>query len=249
MRRRRSPRRPGAVPEHRRRHGAAGRALPATTPAALDHRRSRPTRCRRQRRGARRRRAPGWSSSSTCHWMKNGRPLAKGRVVSHEMPAELHPVRPRAAHRQRLVAGPPRGSFDVVGPEAQRTGTLADLGETSLHPRADRAGRGLVAVDDGHQLDVAAAERHDAVARAVPDVATAGDRRQPVLVVVATGRRLEILDDDDHMVDGQHVLSEAGSARRPPARGRRAAARTGRSRPRVRGRFVPASSPSRTAGW
>ena len=132
--------------------------------------------------------------------------VAERRVVSHEVPAELHPVGPRAAHRQRLVAGSPRATASM---SSVRRHSAPGPSPTSASRRCthDPTGlrRRLVAVDDGHQLDVAAAERHDAVARAVPDVTTAGDRRQPELVVVATGRRLEIVDDDDHMVDGQHA--------------------------------------------
>ena len=67
--------------------------------------------------------------------------VGQGRVVGHEMPVEFHPVRPRAAHRQRLVAGPPGRGFDVVGPEAQRTGTSPTSASRRSHPRAD----GLVA--------------------------------------------------------------------------------------------------------
>ena len=46
--------------------------------------------------------------------------LAEGGIVGHQVPVELHPVRTRAAHRQRLVPGSPRHGVEVVGPQAQR---------------------------------------------------------------------------------------------------------------------------------
>ena len=131
--------------------------------------------------------------------------LAERGVVGHEVPVELHSVGTCATHRQRLVPGPSHHGVEIVGPQTQRAGPFAGFAEPSPHPRADRAGRRLVTVDDGHQLDVAAAERHDPVAGAVPDVATAEDGRQADRLVVATGSVVEIVDDDDHMVDGQHA--------------------------------------------
>ena len=109
-----------------------------------------------------------------------------------------------ATHGEWPATRPPGSSLDVVGTQAKRYGRFADLGESTLHPRTERAGSGFVTVDDRHQLDVAVAKRHDSIAGAVPSVTPAGNRCEPELLVEAAGRRIEISHNHDHVVDGQH---------------------------------------------
>jgi hypothetical protein len=49
------------------------------------------------------------------------------------------------------------------------------------HPRGERAGSRLVTIDDSHELDVAAAERHDAIAGAVAGVTPTGNGCEAIL--------------------------------------------------------------------
>jgi hypothetical protein len=56
------------------------------------------------------------------------------------------------------------------------------------HPRADRAGSRLVTIDDRYELDVAAVERHDAIAGAMAGVTPTGNGREAMLPVETPGR-------------------------------------------------------------
>lgn len=135
---------------------------------------------------------------------EEGKTFGQGGLEGHELPCELDAVGAGATHRQRRVPGPLGRDRDVVGAEAQGRRRFAGLDKASSHPRAERAGRRLVTIDDGHELEVAAAERHDAIAGAVAGVTPTRDGRKAMLLVEAPGRRVEVCNDDDHVVEGQH---------------------------------------------
>jgi hypothetical protein len=80
------------------------------------------------------------------------------------------------------------------GPRQQPLGRRGDRGTER------RRGR-LVGVGDGDQLQVAAAERDDAVVRALPDVAPAPDGLQPVLACEERGRGVEVAGGPEDVVD------------------------------------------------
>jgi hypothetical protein len=102
---------------------------------------------------------------------EEGEALGEGGVERHEMPLELDAVGTGAGHRERLASGPFCDGLEVVGAQTERGGRFTDLGQSSLSPRGGGAGCGLIGVDDRHELDVLAAERHDAIAGAVANVA------------------------------------------------------------------------------
>jgi hypothetical protein len=133
---------------------------------------------------------------------EKGKTFAEGGVERHEVPLEHDAVGTATTHPERLAPGSLGGCLDVVGAQAERSGPFADLDESSFQPRPHPARSRLVAVNDSHELDVAAAERHDAVASAVASVTPARNRCEAVLLVILAARCAEVLDDDDDMVDG-----------------------------------------------
>ena len=155
---------------------------------------------------------------------EEGQTFAQSRIQGHEPTFELDAVGTCAIHRKGLPSGPSARTLDVVGAQAQRRGPITASRESPCHPRSERAGSGLDAVDDCHELDVAAAQGHDPVGGAVAGVAPARHGSEALLFVVPASRRVKVLDEDDHMVDGQHP-GTIGAWHRARAAGRAGARR------------------------
>lgn len=133
--------------------------------------------------------------------------LREGGVERNEMPRELDTIGTGAAHRQRPETGSFGGGLYVVGAQAQRRGSLADLDKSLFQPRPEGTGRSLVPVDDSHQLDVIVTEWNDAIAGAVARMTPAFDRCESVLFAEPQSRGIEFVNRDDHVVDSQHALT------------------------------------------
>ena len=69
------------------------------------------------------------------------------------------------------------------------------------YPACERASRGLGLVDDGDQLEVRVAERHDPVGRTPAGMAAARSALEPVVPNQLAGRRLEIRNGEDDVVE------------------------------------------------
>ena len=127
-------------------------------------------------------------------WMKNG---SQGSAIAWATPAR-RAVRPS---RSIVVTSSPRrcgvGRHVLAPPTAQPkrpSGAAA-----TARPMSEAAASSCVG--DGDHLEVAAAQREDAVVRADPDVAPAAGGAQPVLAGQAVGRGVEVARGPDDVVD------------------------------------------------
>lgn len=158
--------------------------------------------------------------------------LGHGCLEAHEVPRELDAVGTCATHQQCPAPDASGHGFHVVGAQAQRRGSFTDFDETASHPRPEWAGSRLVAVEHRHELDVAATERHYAVACAMASVTPTRNRCQARLVVTAAGSGTQVRYQDDYMVDRQHLRTISGA---PGGWGRRVGARFVRDRAAMMG--------------
>ena len=117
-------------------------------------------------------------------WMKNG---SQGSAMACATPVR-RAVRPS---RSMLVTSRPRrcawaGTSSTATAQPKRPSGAA----ATARPMAEAAASSRVG--DGQHLEVAAAQREDAVVRADPDVAAAAAGGQPVLVGEAVGGGVEV---------------------------------------------------------
>ena len=94
-------------------------------------------------------------------------------------------------------------ALDVVDEDG--VGQQAVAGDDLLQDAADRRGRRLLGVVDGQELEVAGAERHDPVVRALPVMVAAGLHGEAERGLDARRRGLEVGGAVDHVVESHRA--------------------------------------------
>ena len=127
--------------------------------------------------------------------MKNGR---NGSLSASGRAGDVG-LQPAAADRVELQPEPLGVRVEIVDEDRVRAQRLAGQ-HVEQHP-SDRRRRGLLGVVDRHQLEVAAAERDDPVARALAFVVAAGVDGEAEFGLDPRLRGVEVAGAVDHVVE------------------------------------------------
>ena len=135
--------------------------------------------------------------------------LLDGKIHPRRAPLQLGAVRPTPAHRGRLQTQTCANGIQVVGTDANGVNTGSSLGSL-VRPVPKRRALSFGWVDDGKQLDVAAAKRDDAIGGTVTGMTPSLHRAEAETIFEASGGLVEVADTYDQVVDHRvHMTSLA----------------------------------------